>query len=149
MSPRPDRTRLGSSSDSAATITASSGPLALTVEVASEFYGGAASRRVMRFYHELPRIDFETELQDIPNITVVVAEFPLAEDIEEVRRGIPCGFSHGAWFKPNPDLVGWTKGITPAVRWSDYAWRAVEGWPSSTVDSPAGNSTDGRLLSTC
>ena len=57
----------------------------------------------MRFYQELPRIDFETEVQDIPNITVVVAEFPLAEDIEEVRRGIPCGFSHGAWAKPNPE----------------------------------------------
>ena len=121
MSWRPERTRLASSSDFAPTITASSGPLALTVEVASEFYGGAASRRVMRFYRELPRIDFETEVQDIPNITVVVAEFPLAEDIEEVRRGIPCGFSHGAWSKPNPNLVGWTRGITPAVRWSDYS----------------------------
>ena len=79
------------------------------------------SRRVMRFYKDFPRIDFETEVQDIPNITVVVSEFPLAEDIEEVRRGIPCGFSHGAWAKPNPNLVGWTKGIVPAVRWSHYS----------------------------
>ena len=118
---RPDRTRLASSSDFKPTITVSSGPLATTVEVASEFYGGAPSRRVLRFYKDFPRIDFETEVQDIPNITVVVAEFPLAEDIEEVRRGIPCGFSHGAWAKPNPDLVGWTKGIVPAVRWSHYS----------------------------
>jgi len=118
---RPDRTRLASSSDFKRTITVSSGPLATTVEVASEFYGGAPSRRVLRFYKDFPRIDFETEVQDIPNLTVVVAEFPLAEDIEEVRRGIPCGFSHGAWAKPNPDLVGWTKGIVPAVRWSHYS----------------------------
>jgi alpha-mannosidase len=117
---RPDRTRLASSSDFTPTVTVSRGPLATTVEVASEFYGGGASRRVLRFYHDFSRIDCETEVQDIPNITVVVAEFPLAEDIAEVRRGIPCGFSHGAWARPNPYLVGWTKGIVPAVRWSDY-----------------------------
>ena len=121
MSWRPDRTRQASSSDFKPTITASSGPLATIVEVASEFYGGAPSRRMMRFYKDFPRIDFETEVQDIPNITVVVSEFPLAQDIEEVRRGIPCGFSHGAWAKPNPNLVGWTKGIVPAVRWSHYS----------------------------
>jgi alpha-mannosidase len=118
---RPDRTRLASSSDFKPMVTVSSGPLATTVEAASEFCGGGPSRRVLRFYKDFPRIDFETELQDIPNITVVVAEFPLAEDIEEVRRGIPCGFSHGAWAKPNPNLVGWTKGIVPAVRWSHYS----------------------------
>jgi alpha-mannosidase len=121
MSWRPDRTRLASSSDFKPTVNVSSGPLATTVELASDFYGGGPSRRVMRFYKDFPRIDFETEVQDIPNITVVVAEFPLAEDIEEVRRGIPCGFSHGAWAKPNPNLVGWTRGITPAVRWSHYS----------------------------
>jgi alpha-mannosidase len=121
MTWRPDRIRLASSSDFKPTITVNSGPLATTVEMASEFYGGAPSRRVLRFYNDFPRLDFETEVQDIPNITVVVAEFPLAQDIEEVRRGIPCGFSHGAWAKPNPNLVGWTKGIVPAVRWSHYS----------------------------
>jgi hypothetical protein len=74
----------------------------------------------MRFYKDYPRIDFVTMLNEIPDRTVVVAEFPLAEDITEVRRGIPYGFSHGAWSKPNPELHGWTKGITPAVRWSHY-----------------------------
>jgi alpha-mannosidase len=120
MSWRPQRTRLASSSDFKPTLGVSSGPLATTVEAASEFYGGGPSRRVLRFYKDFPRIDFETEVQDIPNITVVLAEFPLAQDIAEVRRGIPCGFSHGAWAKPNPNLVGWTKGIVPAVRWSHY-----------------------------
>ncbi len=83
--------------------------------------GGGALRRVIRFYDDHPRIDFETELNDVPNYTIVVAEFPLAEDILEVRRGIPYGFSHGAWVKPNPDLHGWTKGIVPAVRWIDFS----------------------------
>ena len=117
---RPDRKRLASSNDFKSQVAVSDGPLATTVEVASEFYGGGPSRRLLRFYKDFPRLDFETELQDIPNITVVVAEFPLAEDIVEVRRGIPCGFSHGAWAKPNPNLVGWTKGIVPAVRWIHY-----------------------------
>ena len=121
MSTRPDRKRLASSSDYAPTVTVTTGPLATIVEVKSEFYGGAPSRRVIRFYQDFPRIDFETEIQDIPDITVVVSEFPLAEDIAEVRRGIPCGFSHGAWAKPNPDLQGWTKGIVPAIRWSHYS----------------------------
>jgi hypothetical protein len=51
---------------------------------------------------------------------VVLAEFPLKEEIVEIRRGIPYGFSHGAWSKPNPELHGWTQGIVPAVRWSHY-----------------------------
>jgi alpha-mannosidase len=38
-----------------------------------------------------------------------------------VLRGIPFGFSHAAWAKPNPSLHGWAKGIVPAVRWSAYA----------------------------
>ena len=117
---RPDRTRLATSSASKPTITVTTGPLATIVELASEFYGGP-SRRVMRFYEGFPRIDFETEVQDIADVTVVVSEFPLAENIQEVRRGIPGGFSHGAWATPNPNLQGWTKGIVPAVRWIHYS----------------------------
>jgi hypothetical protein len=120
MSWRPDRKRLASSSDFPPAIAVSTGPLATIVEISAKFYGGALSGRVLRFYEDYPRIDFETEVQDVPNITVVVAEFPLADEITEVRRGIPAGFSHGAWSKPNPDLPGWTKGIVPAVRWIDY-----------------------------
>ena len=122
MSPRPDRTRLATSSDFPCEIMVWTGSLATSVHVKTKFYGGADSRRVIRFYHDYPRVDFETEVQDIPDVTVVVAEFPLAGEITEVRRGIPGGFSHGAWARPNPDLVGWTKGIVPAVRWSDYAF---------------------------
>lgn len=121
MAPRPERTRLASSSDFPPAISTYPGPLATTVVIESEFYGKQPSRRVMHFYNQHPRIDFETELQNIPNLTVVVAEFPLAEEINEVRRGIPNGFSHAAWAKPNPNLHGWAKGIVPAVRWIDFS----------------------------
>ncbi|MCL5005031.1 MAG: hypothetical protein M1404_00735 [Acidobacteria bacterium] len=121
MVPRPQRVRLASSSDFKPIVSTYSGPLATTVVVESEFYGGQPSRRVMHFYKRHPRIDFETELQNIPNLTVVVSEFPLAEEINEVRRGIPNGFSHAAWAKPDPNLHGWAKGIVPAVRWIDFA----------------------------
>ncbi len=123
MQPRPDRVRITSSNESPdeTRVAFREGPLALTVTVESRFAGGGFSRRVTRFYKDYPRVDFETELRDIPDRTVVVAEFPLAADILEVRRGIPYGFSHGAWAQPNPDLHGWTKGIVPAVRWSHYA----------------------------
>jgi alpha-mannosidase len=120
MSWRSSRARVATSSDFKPNVTVTAGPLATIVEITSEFYGGAPSRRLMRFYKDFPRIDFETELQDVPDIIVVVSEFPLAEDIQDVRRGVPCGFSHGAWAKPNPDLQGWTKGIVPAVRWIHY-----------------------------
>jgi len=121
MPPRPGRTRLATSSDEPSTIQVKQGPLATTVEISGTFYGGGALRRTIRFHHDHPRIDFETELNDVPNYTIVVAEFPLAEDVTEIRRAIPYGFSHGAWSKPDPDLHGWTKGIVPAVRWSDYS----------------------------
>lgn len=121
MAPRPGRQRLATSSDQASTVQLSKGPVAYTIETKGTFYGGGAIRRICRFYHDSPRIDFETELNDIPTYTVVVAEFPVAMDIPEVRRGIPFGFSHGAWSTPNPDLHGWTKGIVPTVRWIDYA----------------------------
>jgi alpha-mannosidase len=121
MLPRPGRVKLASSSDFKPTIAVSDGPLASVVEIKSQFFGGAPSRRVIQFYKDHPRIDFETELNDIPNLTVVVSEFPLVADIEEIRRAIPNGFSHGAWAKPNPELPGWTKGIVPAVGWTHYA----------------------------
>jgi len=121
MPARPDRTRLATSGDQPSKIIVRRGPLTTTVEVSGTFYGGGVIRRVLRFYHDHPRIDFETELNDIPNFTVVVAEFPLAEEVTEIRRGIPFGFSHGAWSKPNSELHGWTKGIVPAVRWIDYS----------------------------
>jgi alpha-mannosidase len=122
MVPRPERTRLASSSQYKPSITVTRGPAATTVEIESDFYGGGPCRRTIRLYQNHPRIDFDTELTNIPNHTVVVAEFPFADEVAEIRRGIPNGFSHGAWSKPNANLHGWTKGIVPALRWSDYSF---------------------------
>ena len=122
MAAQPGRAQLASSSEHSSTVECSNGPVAYTVVITGTFYGGGDIRRTIRFYHNYPRIDFDTELNDIPTYTVVVSKFPLAADIAEVRRGIPYGFSHGAWAKPNPALHGWTKGIVPAVRWTDYAF---------------------------
>ena len=120
MAPRPGRTPLAKSSDGKAAVRAVRGPVATTIEATGTFYGGGLLIRRMRFYHDHPRIDFETEINDIPDYTVVVAEFPFREDISEVRRGIPYGFSHSGWATPNPNLHGWNKGIVPAVRWIDF-----------------------------
>ncbi|HEX7362626.1 MAG TPA: glycoside hydrolase family 38 C-terminal domain-containing protein [Bryobacteraceae bacterium] len=109
MPARPERTRLTDSNAKASAIDVVRGPVATTVTVSGTFYGGGTIRRTMHFYHRHPRIDLETELNDIPNFTVVVAEFPLAEEIADVRRGIPFGFSHSR-----------KKGIVPAIRWIDY-----------------------------
>jgi len=121
MLPRPGRDRLDSTSEHEQIIKVRQGPLATVVEVEGKFIGGGMCRRTMTLHNDYPRIDCTTELNDLPNLTVVVAEFPLAGEISEVRRGIPYGFSHGAWAKPNDELHGWTKGIVPAVRWSHYA----------------------------
>ncbi|HPA19765.1 MAG TPA: glycoside hydrolase family 38 C-terminal domain-containing protein [Verrucomicrobiae bacterium] len=126
MANREDRESIANSNALKPTITAQRGEFATTLQIRSEFIGGGAMFRTVRCYDDYPRIDFETELNDIPDPTVVVAEFPLAEDIAEVRRGIPYGFSHGAWASVPPipasgrGLTGWTKGIVPAVRWSHY-----------------------------
>jgi hypothetical protein len=70
MPPRSGRTRLATSSDQPSTIHVMRGPVATTVEVKGTFYGGGVIRRLMRFYQDYARIDFETELNDIPNFTV-------------------------------------------------------------------------------
>ena len=120
MPPIPERERLTTSNEGQSSIEVSKGPLTTTITVAGKFLGGTL-RRTIRLYENHARVDFETELNDIPNYTVVYVDFPLANDIDEVMRGVPFGFSHAAWSKPNPNLHGWAKGIVPAVRWSAYA----------------------------
>src|ERR1039458_102639 len=84
---RPRRNSLASSLDYQARVTASAGPVATTVIAEGEFFGGKTSRRLIRFYTHHPRIDFETEVEDLPNLTVLVAEFPLAETRPPTRSG--------------------------------------------------------------
>ena len=122
MATRPNRPGLASSTDFKAAITVTEGPLAITVVVKNEFYGGAPSTRLIRFYKKHHRIDFETELNDIPDLTVVIAEFPLIEKPLEIRRGIPFGFSHAAWAQPDETLSDLPEGIKPVVRWIDYSF---------------------------
>ncbi|MBI4907942.1 MAG: hypothetical protein HY820_30230 [Acidobacteria bacterium] len=126
MLPRAERRTLGGI-QGPVRVSATRGAVATTVVAESTFFGGGACRRLMRFYHDSPRIDFETVLNDVPDRTVVVAEFPLAAEVTEVRRGIPYGFTHSAWPEPTEALPGWNKGITPAVRWSHYTLQAGGG----------------------
>ncbi len=124
--PRPERTPLASTAEREMAISATSGAVATTFVIRGRLLESDLIR-VVRFYHRYPRIDFVTELSDLPDRTVTIVEFPLADEVTEVRRGIPYGFSHGAWAIPRPGLHGWTKGITPAVRWSHYALRGGGG----------------------
>ncbi len=149
MPPRPGRVKLGSSSDYDSLVRIERGPVSISVEAIGRFWGGGKLIRRLRFYHDYPRIDFETELNDIPDYSVVIAEFPLAEDVVEVRRGIPYGFAHSGWARPDADLPGWNKGIVPAVRWMDFELAGGGGgaygpWPQRprdqrqhTLDLPA------------
>ncbi len=119
--PKAARKLLPASPDAAApTVSVVTGPVATMADIRSRLPGGGALRRVVRFYRNSPRIDFHTELSDVPGGTVVSVEFPLADTITQVRRGIPYGFSHGGWAGHHTHLPGVTQGILPAIRYSDY-----------------------------
>lgn len=115
---RNDRKSVGTSSDAPSKITVTRGPLSTTVTAESEFYGGKTCRRVMRFYENSPRIDCETDLEDIPDKTVVVVEFPLAGELETAIRGIPYGFTEADLKNPG-EIPPWLPNIVPAIQWSD------------------------------
>ncbi len=127
MAARPGRSELMRSDKSPVTLRALRGPVATTIEAESQFLGGGTLLRRMRFYHDFPRIDFETELNDIPDYTVVVAEFPLAGDVTEVRAESPTVSRIVAGAAPTRELPGWNKGIVPAVRWMDFSLGTGEG----------------------
>jgi len=117
---RDQRKRLADSSQFKPRIRVSVGPLATVVQTDSVFFGGGIARQTLHLYKGYPRIDFDVELNDVPDKTIVLAEFPLAQAIQETRRGIPYGFSHGAWEAKNPNLAGFADGIVAAIRWSHY-----------------------------
>jgi alpha-mannosidase len=118
---KPKRSLLAGSGDYKPFITVTEGKLATVVDIRSNFCGGGELRRVLRFHKQSPRIDLLTETNNVPPGTSLSVEFPLAERITEVRRGIPYGFSHGAWARKDSGLTGITKGIIPAIRWSHYS----------------------------
>jgi len=114
------RKLLASSSQYRPSITVARGKVATVVEVRGPFHGGGELRREMRFYERSPRIDFVTETNRTPAGTILSVEFPLAEPVTEMRRGIPYGFSRGDCVTSRPEVEGVTKGIMPVIRWSDY-----------------------------
>jgi hypothetical protein len=118
---RAARKRLGDSSQGKWEVQVAQGPVATVIESRGKFYGGGELRQKIRFYADNPRIDYEVTTEEIPTQTAVVAEFPLAGDIRQTRRGIPYGFSHGTLGVPDAEMSGYVKGIMPAIRWSDYA----------------------------
>ena len=73
---REHRIRLATSNDFTPKIKVTQGPLATTVIVEGDFYGGKTCRRLTRFYADYPRIDCEVDFEDLPDRTVLVAEFP-------------------------------------------------------------------------
>ncbi len=117
---RSDRILTASSDDYTAEITVTEGPLAITVVAQSDFYGGSKLQRLVRFYKDSPRIDFETDVNDIPDMHVAFAEFPMSSSPSEIRKGIPYGFEHTTWPEPETGQPCSGGGIQPAVRWSDY-----------------------------
>ena len=128
MVDRPERDRVTDSNQNAPKLTVTASPLATVVEAESPFIGGGKLRRKMIFHNNQPRIDFETELNDIPDRTVVVAEFPLAAPVREVRRGIPYGFSHAAGRSPTPRCTASPEASLRrcagrTTRWPTRAWR--------------------------
>ncbi|MGE5293779.1 MAG: DUF5703 domain-containing protein, partial [Solirubrobacterales bacterium] len=116
---RDQRKRLADSSQIKPRISVTEGPLATIVRTDTSLLGSVV-RQTVYFYKDSPRIDFGVELNDVPDKTIVLAEFPLAEAIQETRRGIPYGFSHAAWEKKDSNLAGFGDGILAAIRWSHY-----------------------------
>lgn len=121
------RKLLASSSQFKPLITVTTGRLATIVEIRSSFFGGGELRRAIRFYNDSPRIDFITETNGSPDGTILSAEFPMGDDVVELRRGIPFGFSRGDCVNGVQGVTGLTKGVLPTIRWSDYTFKSGGG----------------------
>jgi alpha-mannosidase len=133
---RDQRKRLADSSQAKSHIHVTEGPLAILVSTDSLLLGSVV-RQTIHFYRDSPRIDFDVELNDIPDKTIVLAEFPLAQAVQETRRGIPYGFSHAAWERKDRPLAGFGDGIVPAIRC--FSWtRRRSIWVTRMPGSAAG-----------
>jgi len=97
------------------------GPVATIVKVRSKFLNNQPMERTIRFYQNHRRIDFETNLHNVPNRKVISAEFPFSSKVISIRRGIPYGYAEGSWDNYNPSMPATVSGITPVIRWSEYS----------------------------
>jgi len=127
---RPMRKMLARSTDFHAHLGARRGPLSTILSISSDFHGGSRLEQRIRLYHQHPRIDFQVWLDLHAQDVLIVADFPLREDVVERTRGIPYGFEsrdplhpcvplkyHITW---EEFLMGYTETILPAIRWSAY-----------------------------
>ncbi len=101
-------------------IKVETGPVVTIVKIRSKFLNNQNILRTIRIYNNINRIDFRTTLWNVPDKTVVSAQFPFSTDVKYLRRGIPYGFTEGEWSSFNPNFPSTTKGITPVVYWSEY-----------------------------
>lgn len=131
MAPRPMRKITDSTSERQASFQVFRGPLTITVVARTGFENGSRIERRVTFYHQHPRIDFETTVNMRARNHLVTADFPLAGTVTKRTRGIPFGFSEvdpRNVQPPNPYFLmkdhqtyGFSAAIQPAVRWSDYS----------------------------
>lgn len=155
MLPRPQRRMVDASERYRPAIRAVAGPVALTVVISSDFYGGSKLERTIRFYHHHPRIDFEIDLDLRAQEVLMTTSFLLADDVIQRTRGIPFGFAtidpqHP--YRPLKDYMvgeaetyGFSDAILPAVRWSHY--RLNNGSGVALVDRGlTGHELNGRTV---
>lgn len=117
---RENRVETASTRNKPANISVIKGSVATIVEITKNLFGKNDVKQIVKIYENYPRIDFDLYLEDIPDKTVVSAEFPLKPEIKQIRRGIPYGFAAGSWPESTGSLCSNVRGINPAIRWSDY-----------------------------
>ena len=115
-----NRVETASTRNKKAEIRVEKGKLATFVEITTGLYGEGDVKQLITIYEDYPRVDFDLYLNDIPDRTMVSAEFPVLGGIKRIRRGIPYGFAEGSWPDPTEEHFSNVKGINPAIRWSDY-----------------------------
>ncbi len=135
MVPQNQRKCIARSGDYTPQYDVEHGVLRTHITIRSDFYGDSKIVRRVILYADYPRVDFETELVDIPDDRCqVLAHFALAGEIANAKRGIPYGFSSWDPSVNHPPLeyyqtiwdhreYGYSEAIFPAVRWSGYEFQ--------------------------
>ncbi len=138
---REHRIRLATSNEYTPKIQVTQGPLATTVIVESEFYGGKTCRRLTRFYAGYPRIDCEVDFEDLPDRTILVVRVPARpgrgrdsprHSLRLLARRLGEAGPEPAWLDEGHHARGSLVGLRPR--------REAAGSPSSTTASPAARS---------
>jgi hypothetical protein len=91
--PRSKREIISTTADAPATVLAWRSMIGTTFAVTQTIGNSVTVRRTIRAYADLPRIDVETTLGDVPNGYLVSSDFALAGSALGEERGIPFGTS--------------------------------------------------------